>query len=238
MKTTCIIVDDEPLARSAMASLLVRFEDLEIVATCEDTFDALRFLQKKRVDLMFLDIQMPEVSGLEFLRSLKQPPAVILTTAHRQYALEGYELDVVDYLLKPVSYERLMKAINKFYHHRQMISSLPSYKEPDPEKFITIRADRKNVRLALDDILWISSLKDYVQIATSEKKFITQIPIGEMERQLPETSFLRIHRSYMVNIAKVTAFTNLVVEINQMELPIGRSYRNLVVNTLNQRIKR
>ncbi len=235
MKTSCIIVDDEPLARTAIRSLLSRFEDMEVVAECEDTFEALKVLQGKKVDLMFLDIQMPEVSGLDFLRSLKNPPAVILTTAHREYALEGYELDVMDYLLKPISFERMMKAIDKYYHHHSRPLVPASHAEEQQDSFITIRADRKNIRLRLDDILWISSLKDYVQIFTADEKYITQVPIGEIELQLPGEMFLRIHRSYIVNISRVTAFTGQDVEIGQVELPIGRSYKNLVFNLLNKR---
>jgi len=232
MKTTCIIVDDEPLARSAIRALLSRFDDIEIAAECEDTFEALKVLKQKNIDLMFLDIQMPEVSGLEFLRSLKQPPAVILTTAYRQYALEGFELDVVDYLLKPVSFERMMKAIDKFYHLRRSQEFPVPAKESPAEGTITIRAERKNILLHYDDILWIMSMKDYVQIFTNDKKYITQLSIGELEKQLPEERFLRIHRSYIVNISKITAFTNLDVEIGKMELPIGRNYRKLVINSL------
>jgi len=234
MRTSCIIIDDEPLARSAIASLLSRFEDIEVIAECEDTFEALKVLQNRKVDLMFLDIQMPEVSGLEFLRSLKNPPAVILTTAYRQYALEGYDLDVVDYLLKPISPDRLMKAVDKFYHQHHR-TSVPMTGEEQKEEFITIRADRKNIRLRLEDILWIRSLKDYVQIHTAEEKYITQVPISELEKQLPGSSFLRIHRSYLVNLEKVTAFTGQDVEIGNTELPIGRSYKNHVFNIMNRR---
>ena len=234
MKTSCIIVDDEPLARAVLTSLLSKFEDLEVIAECSDTFDAFKVLQNRMVDLMFLDIQMPEVSGLEFLRSLRQPPAVILTTAHRQYALEGFDLDVVDYLLKPISYERLMKAINKYYHLKGPASPLMQQTVSTEEEFITIRADRKNILVRLSDILYISSLKDYVQIYTEEGKYITQIPVGELEKQLPAYKFLRIHRSYIINISKVTAFTSLDVEIGKIELPIGRNYKNRVNKTLNQ----
>lgn len=237
MKTTCIIVDDEPLARSALVSLLSRFDDMEIVAECEDTFKAMQVLQSKRVDLMFLDIQMPEVSGLDFLRSLQQAPAVILTTAHREYALEGYELDVLDYLMKPISFERLMKAINKYYHLYQKHAGSKPDESPAPEDFITIRADRKNIRIPVNEILWIMSLKDYIRIYTAADNYITQVPIGEMEQMLPDNQFLRIHRSYIVNISKVSAFTSQDVEINTMELPIGNSYKNLVISILNKELK-
>lgn len=235
MKSYCIIVDDEPLARTAIATLLSRFEGMEVIAECQDTFEALKVLQTKRIDLMFLDIQMPEVSGLDFLRSLKNPPPVILTTAHRQYALEGFELDVVDYLLKPVSFERMMKALDKFYHLYQKTHGSQGIKDDEAQPgFLTIRADRKNIRLRMDDILWISSLKDYVQVYTSDQKYITQLPIGELEEQLPGNQFLRVHRSYIVNLDKVTAFTGLDVEIGKTEIPIGRSYKSHVNTILSQ----
>lgn len=237
MKTTCIIVDDEPLARSAISSLLSRFEDIEVVAECEDTFAAFNVLKQNNVDLMFLDIQMPEVSGIEFLRSLKHPPAVILTTAYRQYAVEGFDLDVVDYLLKPVSFDRLMKAMDKYYDRRQPGFPGSPLKDSGPGEFITIRAERKNIRLPLDDILWIQSMKDYIHVHTLAAKYITQVPIGDVEQQLPSDKFLRIHRSYIINISKVTAFTGMDVEINKMEIPIGRSFKNLVYLILGQKLK-
>jgi len=236
MKTACIIVDDEPLARSAIRSLLARFDDIEIVADCEDTFEALKILQQKKIDLMFLDIQMPEVSGLDFLRSLRQAPAVILTTAYKQYAIEGYELDVVDYLLKPISFERMMKAIDKYYHLHKSPGLALSVTGTTEENTITIRADRKNIVIHVDDIHYIMSMKDYVQIFTRDKKYITQLPIGVLEKKLPEDKFLRIHRSYIVNLSKVTAFTSLDVEIGNLELPIGRSYQALVYNALKDKI--
>jgi len=236
MKTTCIIVDDEPLARSAISSLLSRFEDIEVVAECEDTFAAFNVLKQQKVDLMFLDIQMPEVSGIEFLRSLKHPPAVIFTTAYRQYAVEGFDLDVVDYLLKPVSFDRLMKAVDKYYDRRKLGFPVSPLKDSGSGEFITIRADRKNIRVPLDDILWIQSMKDYIHVHTPKAKYITQVPIGDVEQQLPTDKFLRIHRSYIINISKVTAFTGMDVEINRMEIPIGRSYKNLVSLVLGQKL--
>lgn len=234
MKTRCIIVDDEPLAISALSSLLNRFDDIEVIATCGDTFEAFDLIQKEKVDLMFLDVQMPEVSGISFLRTLRNPPAVILTTAYKQYALEAFELDVVDYLLKPVSFERLMKAINKYYQSRQSPAMGGQLTGDTSSDFIMVRAERKNMKVKLDDVLWVMSVKDYVQIVTRDKKILTQVSIGEMENSLPSDRFLRTHRSYLVNISKVTAYTNLDVEIGDMEIPIGRSYKNLVSSRLGQ----
>jgi len=236
MKTSCIIVDDEPLARSAIRAILSRFDNITVEAECEDSFEALKILQQKKIDLMFLDIQMPEVSGLDFLRSLKQAPAVILTTAYKQYAIEGYELDVVDYLLKPVSADRMMKALDKFYHRQHTGVSNVTLHEAADDSTMTIRSNRKNIVINYHDILYIMSMKDYIQIFTQEQKYITQMAIGELESQLPAGKFLRIHRSYIVNLSKVTAFTSLDVEIGKVELPIGRSYQGLVFNTLKDKI--
>ena len=236
MKTTCIIVDDEPLARSAIRAILSRFDNIAVEAECEDSFEALKILQQKKIDLMFLDIQMPEVSGLDFLRSLRQAPAVILTTAYKQYAIEGYELDVVDYLLKPVSADRMMKALDKFYHRQHTGVSNVTLHEAADNSTMTIRSNRKNIVINYHDILYIMSMKDYIQIFTQEQKYITQMAIGELESQLPAGKFLRIHRSYIVNLSKVTAFTSLDVEIGKVELPIGRSYQGLVFNTLKDKI--
>ena len=236
MKTRCLIVDDEPLAIAALRLLLSRFEDVEVAGECSDAFEARAMLQKMPVDLIFLDVQMPEVSGLDFLRSLKNPPAIILITAYKQYALEAFDLDVVDYLLKPVSGERLMKALNK-YHQMSTVTALNNDQEKEHAgDFITVKSDRKNLRIALKDILWVMSVKDYVQLVMPDRKILTQLSISELEGILPGGGFLRIHRSYIVNLSKITAYTSQDVEVGRMELPIGRSYRNAVIERLGQSI--
>ncbi len=238
MKTKCIIIDDEPLAIEALTALLEKFPDMDIVETCRDSFQAFEVLQKKKVDLMFLDIQMPEVTGLSFVKSLQRPPKVILTTAYRQYALEAFDLDVVDYLLKPISLERLMKAINKYYKLADSGEQLLKPKETTGETVsdhIFVRADRKHVKVFFQDILYIEGLKDYVRIVTLNGNILPKLSLNQLETDLSENNFLRIHRSYIINLSKVTAFTSRFVEIDKWELPIGGSYRNMVLNLLGGR---
>ena len=171
MKTKCIIVDDEPLALEVIESHLKKFKDIEIVARCNDAIEAFEIIKKKSVDLIFLDIQMPQMTGLDFLKTLNKPPKVIITTAYREYALDGYELDVVDYLLKPISFERFMKAINKYYQSADnaVILSDNGQQSQQTDSYIYVKADKKVVKILLRDIFFIESLKDYVQIHTLKK---------------------------------------------------------------------
>jgi DNA-binding LytR/AlgR family response regulator len=235
MKTKCIIVDDEPLAIEVIESHLKKFNDIEIVSTCNDAIEAFEILKKRQVDLMFLDIQMPQITGLDFLKSLSKPPKVILTTAYRQYALDGYELDVVDYLLKPVSFERFMKAINKYYQYTNdsFIVSESVQTSSESDSYMYVKSDKKIVKILLKDIQFIESLKDYVQIHTTKKSIVTKNQIGALEEKLPVDKFVRIHKSYIVSISHIDAFTSSTIEIKKKELPIGRSYKNAVLKTLN-----
>lgn len=235
MKTRCLIVDDEPLAIDALQTLLERFTNLQVVGSCGDTFQAMELLQSNTVDLMFLDIQMPEVSGLNFLRSLKEPPRVIFTTAYRKYAVEAFELDVVDYLVKPISQQRLMKALDKYFYLKELAAENPvdSPGETTSENdFMYVKADRKMVKVRYDEILFVEGLKDYVYIITDSKNVITRMTMNELESTLPTNKFLRIHRSYIVSLARITAFTQHDVEIGKEELPIGRSHKEKVMKLL------
>jgi len=181
MKTKCIIVDDEPLAIEVIESHLSHFNTIEIAAKCGHALEAFEVIKTNPVDLMFLDIQMPHITGTDFIRSLTNPPKIILTTAYREYALEGFDLDVVDYLLKPIAFERFLKAMNKYF---ELVSLSPrssgntSYNLKDKENYIYVKADKKNHKIFLDDILFIESLKDYILIRTSLRKVITKIPIS------------------------------------------------------------
>ncbi len=194
----------------------------------------------KQVDLLFLDIQMPRLTGIELLRNMSHPPGVIFTTAFRDYALAGYELDVIDYLLKPISFERFLRAVNKFYQTNMPVSAThPMSNEGKnlsyQESFIYLKADKKMVKILLKDILYIQSLKDYVRVKTIGKSVTAYQKISFMEEKLPEDRFIRVYRSYIVARDKVEAFSNRSVELGEMELPIGRNYRNEVLNTLNQK---
>lgn len=230
-KIKCIIVDDEPLAIEVLRSLLTKFEFIDILAECKDTFQAFEALQEHNVDLMFLDIHMPVVNGLDFLKNLQSPPAVILTTAHREFALEAFELSVIDYLMKPISSSRLMKALDKFSRFRQ--AGKTDYQEEEKgnntaAEFLMIRADRKSRKVFFQDIDYIESIKDYVRIHTLSEHIMTKVTLNEMESRVPAGSFLRVHRSYIVNINKVTALTSHDVEIGNIEIPVGDTYRKRI----------
>jgi len=222
MAYRCLIIDDEPIALDILRSFLDKLDHFEVAGAFQDPLEAFQALQKQPADLLFLDIQMPELSGLDLLRALQRPPAVILTTAHREFALEGFELDVVDYLLKPIAFDRFLRAIDKFLDRRRAVPSGTSEAPPD---HLFVRADRKSVRIAFDDLLYIEGLKDYVRIITPAGQLLTKESIGQMEERLPAEHFIRIHRSYLVPAAKVSAFTHTEVEIGDRQLPVGRAYR-------------
>lgn len=236
MKTRCLIVDDEPLARELIRGHVEKLENFEIVAECSDAMKALNVLREKQVDLMFMDIQMPQITGIEFLKTLKHPPKVIITTAYREYALEGFELDVADYLLKPITFERFLKAVNKYYQmiqdDVQIVANSGSEKMPE-ETFIYIKENKKVVKVYLSEIKYIEGLSEYVQLFTDKRKIITKTSMALMEEKLPSENFLRIHKSYIVSIHKIEAFTANTIEIQGKELPIGRSFKNAVLNALN-----
>ena len=238
MKTRCLIVDDEPLARELIKGYVAKLENFEIVAECSDAMKALNTLRAKPVDLMFMDIQMPQITGIEFLKTLKHPPKVIITTAYREYALDGFELDVVDYLLKPITFERFLKSVNKFYQMNQdevqVVSGhgTGSDKATD-EAFIYVKENKKVIKIYLSEIKYIERLSEYVQIYTDKRKVIVKTSLTLMEEKLPNEQFLRIHKSYIISVSKIEAFTANTIEIQNKELPIGRSYKNVVLNLLN-----
>lgn len=231
-----MIVDDEPLARELIRNHISKLDNIEIVAECPDAMKALQCLHQKQVDLMFLDIQMPQITGIDFLRTLKHPPKVIFTTAYRQYALDGFDLDVVDYLLKPITFERFIKSVNKYYQLAQDDSSgFPSSgaQVKAGDSFIYVKENKKVVKIPLSEILYIEGLSEYVQIFTEKKKIITKTSMSGMEEKLPSESFIRIHKSYIVSLEKVEAFTATSIDVPGKELPIGRSYKATVLDCLN-----
>ena len=236
MKTKCLIVDDEPLARELIRGHVEKLENFEILAECSDAMKALQVLREKQIDLMFMDIQMPQITGIEFLKTLKHQPKVIITTAYREYALEGFELDVVDYLLKPITFERFLKSVNKYYQmiqdDVQVVSNTVADKMQD-DSFIYIKENKKVVKVYLSEIKYIEGLSEYVQIYTDKRKIITKTSMTQMEEKLTSERFLRIHKSYIVSISKIEAFTANTIEIQGKELPIGRSFKNGVISALN-----
>lgn len=233
-KITCLAVDDEPPALDVIKKYIASVQSLELVGTCADAVEALNFIRQHSVDLIFLDIQMPQILGTDFLRTLKKPPKVIFTTAFRKFAIEGFELDAVDYLLKPISFERFLKAVNKV-----MDASLNATLSLDTEQqktnldsHIYLRSDRKMIKVALTDILYIESIKDYIKVIATTGTVITKQSISSIEDTLPKDMFIRIHRSFIIALNKVESFSNELVWVGKAELPISRMYRHEVEKAL------
>lgn len=234
MKAKCIIVDDEPLAISAIENHISKINDIEILAKCTDAIEAFDVLKNNKVDLIFLDIEMPELNGVNLLKSLKNPPAVIFTTAYRNYAIEAFDLDIVDYLLKPIEFDRFLRAIERFY------SLIKSKKEintdlKENDECLKIKANKKTHIVYYKEIIYIENIADYLQIITSNKKITTKMAIRDLEEILPNDRFIRIHRSYIISIKNIESYTNHSVTINQVELPVSRSYRKTVFSVLNKK---
>lgn len=233
---TCLAVDDEPPALQVIEKYVTSIPSLKLAATCSNAVDALAVLQNNQIDLLFLDIQMPYILGTDFMRTLSNPPKVIFTTAFRKYAVEGFDLDAVDYLLKPISFERFLKGVNKVMKLNlpvtESISVNTVQKNETVDAFIYLRADRKNIKVNLDDILFIESLKDYIKIVTKEKTIVTKQSISSLEENLPGHLFIRIHRSFIVAVNKIEAYTPEFIQISKYELPVSRSYRHEVEKTL------
>ncbi len=235
MSTRCLIVDDEPLATEIIQAHLSKFKDFEIAGICHDAFEAMNFLQNNKVDLMFLDINMPEMKGTDFLRNFPHPPKVIFTTAYREYALESYELNVIDYLLKPISFERFMQAMNKYIEQKfDTISNDISYHKADDkeDEYIYVREKNQVHKLLTCNITYIESLSDYVKIYSEDTNITIRHTISALEKLLPVSSFIRIHRSFIINLKHISSFTTNSIFICGKELPIGPVYRNEVFKTL------
>lgn len=239
MPIKCLIVDDEPLAIEILESFVERVDSLELVASCTNGVKAFDVLKKEQIDLLFLDIQMPKLTGIEFLKILNPAPKVVFTTAYRDYAVESYELNVVDYLLKPIAFDRFLMAINKVVE----VDSLktPSLQRNEPttseatEPYLFLKSDRKMVKVYLKEISYIESLKDYVRIKMEGgKEVISLQKISYLEKKLPADCFLRIHKSYIIATHKIQAFSASSIEMGEKEIPIGRSYKSEVMKVLEQ----
>lgn len=232
-----IIVDDEPLALDVLETYIEQMPNVELVQKCENAIEANEALKNHKVDLMFLDIQMPQITGVEFLKSLKNPPAVIFTTAYPEYAVEGFELDAADYLLKPISMDRFMKAVNKVSEKLTGSSASSSGVVEMEGDFIFVKADKKLIKVDFDDILYIEGLKDYVIIRQTAGRVITLQTMKSLEDKLPDTIFKRIHRSYIVNINKINAVVGNMLEVTEKgatkHLPIGKNYREELLKIIN-----
>ncbi|RYD52406.1 MAG: response regulator transcription factor [Sphingobacteriales bacterium] len=244
---TCLIVDDEPLAQDVLATHIAQVPYLQLAGRCSNAMEAFEALHRQPIDLLFLDINMPVVSGLSFLRALKDPPAVILTTAYTEYALEGYELDVVDYLLKPVSFERFLKAVTKAAAQAGLsdksVSSPPeapiapglAANSPATAKsYFFIKSNGKLVKINHTDIRYVEGMKDYLKIHLTDKNIICHHTMKAMEEQLPDSQFIRVHKSYIVALNAVAAIAGTVITLNggQEDIPLGSSYRDAVLAAL------
>lgn len=230
IQVKCIIVDDEPMARDVVRRYIEKLPNLKLVGEFGNAIDATVFLQEQPVDMIFLDIRMPQLNGTDFVRSLRKVPKIIFTTAHKEYAHEGFELDVTDYLLKPIRFDRFLRAVNKAFPQKlqpdEPVAISVHGENKAATSFIYLRVDRKMIKVFLDDLLYIESDKDYVKLFTEKGFIITRQTITSVEAMLSESQFLRIHRSYIVSLGKIKSFTHETVEIGNKELPIGKLYRN------------
>ncbi|WP_432712179.1 LytR/AlgR family response regulator transcription factor, partial [Pedobacter sp.] len=232
MKWKCLIVDDEPPALKIIKMYADMVEQLEVVATCSNALQAMKMTNEHQIDLIFLDIQMPKLLGTNFLKTLQNPPKVIFTTAHREFATDAFDLDAVDYLLKPISFERFLKAVNKV-----TLDSVPHEMTSVPQKqgFLYFRSERKMVKVFFDDIQYVESIKDYIKIVRDNQlpPLMVKQSISTLEAMLPSNQFIRIHRSYIASIQKISAYTAYDIEIGSLELPIGRQYMTAVKKTFS-----
>ena len=222
-KMRCVIVDDEPMAREILASYIDKTANLQLIKSCKNASEALVFMQENEVDVYFLDINMPEISGLSLAKIINKKAQIIFTTAYRDYAVDGFDLMAADYLLKPISYDRFLAAVEKVN---------PIKESKNNNHFMFVRADRKMVKIDFESILYIESLSDYVKIFTSKKSIITRETISNLEQKLEGKSFIRIHRSFIVSLNKITSYTNEFIEIDKKALPISRSYKESVLQKL------
>ncbi|MEM6765498.1 MAG: LytTR family DNA-binding domain-containing protein [Bacteroidota bacterium] len=223
-KIRCLLVDDEPPALELLGKYASMIEQLTVVGISLSAVKAFDILNKEKVDLMFLDIQMPVLNGIDFLKTLQHPPAIILTTAYREYALDGYDLDIIDYLLKPIPFERFLKAIERF-KARRSASVAPATQVEETLTFFFCKVNRSQHKVFFDQILYVESLKDYVRIHTTKEKLVVKGNLGAYMRILPPQQFTRVHRSFTVANQHITAYNQHRVSIGEIKIPIGASYR-------------
>ena len=232
-----LIVDDEPLAQDIIETYVNQLPNLVLVGKASNAIEANQILQNNDIDLMFLDIQMPQLTGIEFMKSLSNPPLVVFTTAYSEYAVEGFEMDAVDYLLKPISIDRFMKAVNKV--EDRLKDKQPSTGTLEGEDHFFIKADKKLIKVNFSDILYIEGLKDYVIIRQEEGRVITLQTMKSLESKLPSDNFRRIHRSYIVNTKKIKALVGNMVEVKEKgetkNIPVGKIYREELLSMINEK---
>ncbi|GEO11071.1 LytR/AlgR family response regulator transcription factor [Segetibacter aerophilus] len=233
-KITCLIVEDEPLATEVLEDYISQVPFLQLVSTCHDAISALEVLQREKVTLIFLDIHLPKLKGLDFIKTLDNPPRIIITTAYQEYALQGYEMNVVDYLLKPIDFRRFINAVNKASQLIESSQPIADGQMAGERAYLFFNVGKKKVKMFLDEILYIESLKEYIKIVSSEKSILTKFQLGQTEDLLKNKNFLRIHRSFIVAKDKVDSFSATDIEIKGRLIPIGRSYKEQVYADLEK----
>ena len=225
---TCIIIEDEPLAVKVLSDYIQQVPFLELQATFKDAILATDYLRNNTIDLIFLDIHLPKLKGMAFLKTLTNPPAVIITTAYHQYAVEGFNLNVTDYLLKPIEFERFLVAVNRVRTARTEKIKTPA--EQDGKDFIFLNVQKKKVKILFSEIVYIESQREYIKIVTTKRDFISKMTTHEIESLLPGHLFKRIHRSFIISVRKIESYTADMVEVNGISIPIGRGYRDIIEN--------
>jgi len=233
MKLSCLIVDDEPVARQGMSEYVIQTEYLQLVATCENVLKASAVMNDQRVDLLLLDIHMPRVSGIEFLKALRHPPLTIFTTAYSEYALEGYALDVVDYLVKPITFERFLRATQKAYEIQQLRlvaqQSVEAGLVQELVPYFFVKCDNRYEKVLFSDVRYIEALQNYVVIHTSEKKLITYLTLSGIEAQLPKDRFIKVHKSFIVAVAAIQTIDGSEILVGTSRIPISRNLKDEVI---------
>lgn len=222
----CIIIEDEPLAIKVLSDYVAQVPFLKLQATFKDAILATDWLRNNSTDLMFLDIHLPKLKGMAFLKTLSQPPAVIITTAYHQYAVEGFDLNVTDYLLKPIEFERFLVAVNKV--KTGVKSQEPSIPHPGSKDHLFLNVQKKKVKVLFDEIIYIESQREYIKIVTTKKVWLAKMSTNEIEELLPSHLFKRIHRSYVVSLSKIESYTADSVEVSGISIPVGRGYRDVI----------
>ena len=225
-KIKCIIVEDEPLAVKILADYILQIPFLELQGSFKDAILATEYLQEHHTDIIFLDIHLPKLKGMAFLKTLINPPAVIITTAYHQYAVEGFDLNVTDYLLKPFEFERFLVAVNKV--RRPLVNQLPNKGEQNIKDHLFLMVQKKKVKVLFSEILYIESQREYVRVVCTKKEYISKMSTHEIESLLPEKLFKRIHRSFIISLNKIESYTAEMVELNGTAIPIGRGYRDFI----------
>jgi len=235
-KYNCIIVEDEPLAAEILEDYVRQIAFLELKGVCRNAISAMGILQENRIDLIFLDIHLPKIKGIDFVKTLKNPPKIIITSAYQEYALQGYELNVIDYLLKPIEFNRFLMAVNKIktQNENTRVNDISAVTAGDPgeKPHLFFNVSKKKVKIYIDDILYVESLKEYIKIVTNGKSILTKFQLNQVEELLSKGKFIRVHRSFIVAKAKIEAFSATEVEVAGKEIPIGRSYKEYVLSNL------